>query len=95
LNITIKDLEADKARLKAEVDKLSIQAVRATELKQQFEEENNRLKAGLQVADLERQALLHKIQEFTALVDHWKNSMARPELNTIIGSNFYQNIQVA
>jgi coproporphyrinogen III oxidase-like Fe-S oxidoreductase len=80
-------LEADKTKLKAEVNELSTQAAKVTELKQQAEEGTNRLKAGLQAADWEKQALLQNIQEFTVVVDYWKNLMKNPELNTVISSN--------
>ena len=70
----IEQLTADKLRLTAELSELNDQTTKAIEKKELAEEEVTRLKSIIQVAEIDKQILQQQVQNFTDLVEYFRNT---------------------
>ena len=92
---------ADINRLRKELDEVSNQAAKEAELRQLCEEVT-RLKAVVQVVEVDKQGLLQRTQELTTAIEYLKSTMAKSvddcfsklKLDLNATGNFYQPIQV-
>lgn len=73
----IKQLETDKLKLIAELNKSNNQATEATELKELAEEEVTHLNQIIQAAEMDKHILQQQVQNLTGMVEYFRNTTVK------------------